>query len=57
MVGSDLGFVGVWVVGVCGAGTVSHMGGRSRLPMWLVVVGCSVTPCGYWIKSSMAGRG
>ena len=25
--------MGVWVVGLGGAGTVSHMGGRSRLPM------------------------
>ena len=28
-----LRFVGVWGVGLRGVGTVSHMGGRSRLPM------------------------
>ena len=30
-------FVWVWVVGLGGAGTVSHMGSHSRLPMWLVL--------------------
>ena len=34
---ASLRFVGVWVVGLGGAGTVSHMGGHSWLPMWLVL--------------------
>ena len=40
---ASLRFVGVWVVGLGGAGTVSHMGGHSWLPMWLVglVLSCS----------------
>ena len=37
-------FVWVWVVGLGGAGTGCHMGGRSRLPMRLVVGGCPVHP-------------
>ena len=32
------------MIGLGGAGTVCHMGGRSRLPMWLVV-GCFAHPC------------